>query len=98
MLQVAIIQATWQAEIRRIVIQRQPLQTVHETLSQKKTFKKRNGGGFKPQYHKGKKKSKRKIGMRDILSRTVMSTGTCTMNTMERKGPKRTSWLLVWDL
>jgi hypothetical protein len=56
MLQVAIIQATWQAEIRRIVIQRQPLQTVHETLSQKKNLQKKEWWRFQASISQRKKK------------------------------------------
>jgi hypothetical protein len=49
------------------VVQSQPRQTVHKTLSQKNPSQKRAGGvsqgkgpEFKPQYHKKKKKKKRK--------------------------------------
>jgi hypothetical protein len=50
---------TQEAEIRRIKIQSQPRQIVHETLSQNDQSQKRTGGvaqgvgpEFKPQYHK----------------------------------------------
>jgi hypothetical protein len=58
-----VILATQEAEIRRIAVQSQPGQIVHETLPRKKTFTKRAGGvaqgvgpEFKPQYCKKKKK------------------------------------------
>jgi hypothetical protein len=58
-----VILATQEADIRRIVVQSQPRQTVQETLSWKNTSQKRAGGmaqgegpEFKPQYHKKKKK------------------------------------------
>jgi hypothetical protein len=58
-----VILATQEAEIRRIKVQSQPGQIIHETLSQKTLHKNRAGGGgqgegpeFKPQYHKKKKK------------------------------------------
>jgi hypothetical protein len=38
-----VIPATQEAEIRRITVQRQPGQIVHETLSQKHPSQKRNG-------------------------------------------------------
>jgi hypothetical protein len=51
-----VILATQEAEVRRIVVQSQPRQIVHKTLSQKKTIIKRAGGvsqgvgpEFKPQ-------------------------------------------------
>jgi hypothetical protein len=54
-----IILATQEAEIRRITLQSQPRQMVHEDLYRKKNHKKRAGrvaGGvgpeFNPQYHK----------------------------------------------
>jgi hypothetical protein len=52
-----IILPTQEAEIRRIVVQSQPRQIVHETLSQKNPLQKRAGVGpeFKPLYHKRKK-------------------------------------------
>jgi hypothetical protein len=56
-----VILATQEAEIRRITVQSQPRQTVHETLSLKKKSQKRASGvtqgvgpKFKPQYHKKK--------------------------------------------
>jgi hypothetical protein len=55
--------ATQEAEIKRILFQSQPGQTVHETLSQKHPSQKRAGGvaqnigpEFKPQYQKNKNK------------------------------------------
>jgi hypothetical protein len=60
-----VILATQEAEIRRIAVQSQPRQIVHETLSRKTLHKNRAGGvaqgegpEFKPQYHKKKKKKK----------------------------------------
>jgi hypothetical protein len=57
-----VILATQEVEIRRIVVQSQPGQIVHETLSQKKTITKRTGGmaqgqgpESKPQYWEEKK-------------------------------------------
>jgi hypothetical protein len=57
-----IILAAQQAEIRRITVQSQPGQIVHETLSQKTHHKNRAGGvaqgvgpEFKLQYHKQNK-------------------------------------------
>jgi hypothetical protein len=54
--------ATQEAERRRIAVQSQPGQIVHETLSQKKPITKRAGGvaqgvgpEFKPQYCKKQK-------------------------------------------
>jgi hypothetical protein len=54
-----VILATQEAEIRKIEVQSQPRQIVHETLSQKNSSQKRTGGvaqgegpEFKPQYHK----------------------------------------------
>jgi hypothetical protein len=65
---VAIILATREAEIRRIVIQSQPRQIVHKTHL-KKTHHKKGAGGvtpgegpeFKTQYHKKKEEKKPKI-------------------------------------
>jgi hypothetical protein len=58
-----VILATQEAEFRRIVVQSQPGQIVHETLSQKTLHKNRTGGvaqdespEFKPQYQKKKNK------------------------------------------
>jgi hypothetical protein len=53
-----VILASQEAEIRRIMVQSQPLQMVHETLFQKKPITKKRTGGvaqgvgpeFKPQY------------------------------------------------
>jgi hypothetical protein len=52
-----VILATQEAEIRRITVQSQTGQIAHETISQKKNHKKRDGGvaqglgpEFKPQY------------------------------------------------
>jgi hypothetical protein len=67
-----VILATRELEIRRIKVQSQTRQTVHETLSQKPLHththkkKKNRAGGvaqsespeFKPQYYKKKKKKK----------------------------------------
>jgi hypothetical protein len=62
-----VILATQEAEIRRIMVQSQPGQKVHKTLSWKKfCTKKKRGGGvvqdvvpeFKPQYHKKEEKKK----------------------------------------
>jgi hypothetical protein len=54
-----VIPATWEVEIRKIVVQSQPRQIVHKTLSQKNHHKKRTGGvaqgvdpEFKPQCQK----------------------------------------------
>jgi hypothetical protein len=62
-----VIPATQEVEIRKIVVQSQPEQIVHETLSQKIRHKNRAGRvaqgeglEFKPQYHKKKKKKKKK--------------------------------------
>jgi hypothetical protein len=59
----AVILAIQEAEIRRTVVQSQPGQIVHETLSQKTPHKNRAGGvaqgegpEFKPQYCKKKKR------------------------------------------
>jgi hypothetical protein len=57
-----VILATQEAEIRRITVQREPRQIVHETLSRKKKpITKRAGGvthglgpGFKSQHYKNK--------------------------------------------
>jgi hypothetical protein len=58
-----VILATQEAEIRRIEVQNDPSQTVHETISQKNPSQKRAGGvaqgvgpKFKPQYRKKKKR------------------------------------------
>jgi hypothetical protein len=58
-----VILATQEAETRRIVVQSQPGQIVHETLSWKHPTQKRAGRvaqgvgpKFKPQYHQKKKK------------------------------------------
>jgi hypothetical protein len=58
-----VILATQDAEIRRIEVQSQPGQIVHETLSQETLHKKRPvewfkvlGPKFKPQYKEKKKK------------------------------------------
>jgi predicted P-loop ATPase len=58
----SVILATQEAELRRVVVQSQPRQIVHEILSQKTHHKKRTGGvtqgvgpEFKPQYCKKKK-------------------------------------------
>jgi hypothetical protein len=60
----AVVLATQETEIRRISVQSQSGQTVHETLSQKTLHKKRAGGAaqgkdleFKPQYHNNNKKN-----------------------------------------
>jgi hypothetical protein len=61
--------ATQEAEIRKIAVQSQPGQRVHQTLSQKKKSpsQKRAGGvargigpEFKPQHHKNKTKQNKK--------------------------------------
>jgi hypothetical protein len=59
-----VIPATQEAESRRITVQSQPKQIIHETLSQKTLQKNRAGGvakgegpEFKPQYYKKKKRS-----------------------------------------
>jgi hypothetical protein len=59
-----VILATQEGEIRKIAVQSQPGQIVHETLSQKNLHKNRAGGvaqgeglEFKPQYHKKNKKT-----------------------------------------
>jgi hypothetical protein len=64
-----IILAIQEAEIRRIVVQSQPRQTVCKTLSRKTLHKNRAGGvvqsvgpEFKLQYHKRKKKSSKSCG------------------------------------
>jgi hypothetical protein len=58
-----VILAIQEAEIRRIAVQSQPGQIVHEPLSQKKLSQEKKGAGgvaqgigpeFKPQYHKKK--------------------------------------------
>jgi hypothetical protein len=61
-----VILATREAEIRRIVVQSQPGQIVHKTLSRKTFHKNRvsgvaqgEGTEFKPQYCKKKKERKR---------------------------------------
>jgi hypothetical protein len=61
-----VILATQEADIRRIVVQSQPRQTVQETLSWKNTSQKRAGGvaqsvglEFKPKYLQKKKKRER---------------------------------------
>jgi hypothetical protein len=58
---VPVILATQEAEIRMIMVQRQPEQIVGKILSQKTHHKKRAGGvaqgeglEFKPQYHNNK--------------------------------------------
>jgi hypothetical protein len=60
-----VILATQEAEIRRIMVQSQPGQIVHETLSRKNPSQKRAGGvaqgvgpEFKPQYRKTKQNKK----------------------------------------
>jgi hypothetical protein len=57
-----VILVTEDAEIRRMIVQSQPGQTVCKTLSQKKTITKKGcwsslgvGSEFKPQYRKKKK-------------------------------------------
>jgi hypothetical protein len=52
-----IILATQEAEIRRITVESQPRQIVHEILSRKILHKNRAGESpeFKPQYHTKKK-------------------------------------------
>jgi hypothetical protein len=59
-----VILATQEAEIRRIEVQTQPKQIVHETLSWKNPSQKRGGGvaqcvgpEFKPQYRKQNKQT-----------------------------------------
>jgi hypothetical protein len=59
------ILATQEAEIRRISVQSQSRQIVHETLSQENPSQTRAGGvaqgigpEFKPQYHKKTKQNK----------------------------------------
>jgi hypothetical protein len=59
--------ATLEAEIRRIAVQSQPGQIVHENLSQKNPSQKRVGGvargvgpEFKPLYQKKKKRNLKK--------------------------------------
>jgi hypothetical protein len=59
-----IILATWETEIRRIIVWSQSGQIIHETLSWKTLSQKNWAGGvaqgeipeFKPQYHKNKTK------------------------------------------
>jgi hypothetical protein len=63
----SVILATQEIEIRRITVQSQPGQIVHEPLSQKKPLHKKRASGvargvgpeFKPQYYQKKKKKKR---------------------------------------
>jgi hypothetical protein len=69
----SVILTTQEAETRRITVQSQSGQIVHETLSQKKkkkNHKKRAGGvtqgvspGFKLQHHTQRKDSQRKLDM-----------------------------------
>jgi hypothetical protein len=52
--QTPVVKATWEAEIRRIIVQSHPGQIVCETLSQKKTHHRKGvaqgvGPEFKPQ-------------------------------------------------
>jgi hypothetical protein len=60
-----VIPSTQEGEIRRLTVQSQPGKTVHKTLSQKNLRKNMGGGmaqggtGFKPQYHKKKKRKER---------------------------------------
>jgi predicted P-loop ATPase len=61
------ILATQEAEIRRIMVQSQPRQIVHKTLSRKNPSQRRAGGvaesvdpAFKPSTTKKQKKKKRK--------------------------------------
>jgi hypothetical protein len=70
--------ATQEAEIKRIVVQRQPGQTVQEPLCRKTLYKQRAGGvaqgkgpEFKPQYHK--KKKKKPINMENVQLLTIRS-------------------------
>jgi hypothetical protein len=60
-----VILATQEAEIMRIVVQRQPRQKVHAILSWKKPITKRAGGvpqgigpEFKPKHHKKQNRTK----------------------------------------
>jgi hypothetical protein len=60
-----VIPATLEAEIRRIMVQSQPRQIVHKTLSQKYPTQNRAGGvaqsigpQFKPQYQKKQNKKR----------------------------------------
>jgi hypothetical protein len=60
-----VILTTQEAEIRRIMVRSQSGQTVHETLSRKKSISKKAGGvaqsigpEFKPQYCKKKERKK----------------------------------------
>jgi hypothetical protein len=59
-----VVLATQEVEIRRIVVQRELLQIIHEPLSQKNLSQKGAGGEaqgvgpeFKSQYHQKKKKA-----------------------------------------
>jgi hypothetical protein len=61
-----VILATQEAEIRRIMVQSQPGQIVHETLSRKYPSQRRAGGvaqgvgpEFKPQYRKQKERERK---------------------------------------
>jgi hypothetical protein len=71
-----VILATQEAEIRRVTVQSQPRQRVHETLSRKPITKNWTGGvaqgegpEFKPQYHKKKKK---KLTMKTFMDAIFM--------------------------
>jgi hypothetical protein len=74
-----VILAIQEAEIKRIMVQSQPRQIIHETLSQKTSHKYRAGGvaqgeghEFKPQYHQ-KKKKKKKNPIPNIYSLFILS-------------------------
>jgi hypothetical protein len=73
------ILATQEAEIRRIVVQSQPREIVHKTLSQKTLHKNRacgvaqgEGPEFKTQYHKKERKKERKVTNQIML---LLETG-----------------------
>jgi hypothetical protein len=67
-----IILATQEAEIRRILVQNQPRQIVHETLSQKNPSQKRAGGvaqGIGPEFKPSTKKKNQKNPKKAIEAR-----------------------------
>jgi hypothetical protein len=75
-----VILAAQEAEIRRITVQRQPWQIVHETLSQKDPTQKKTGGvaqGVGPENPVPKKKKKKKKKKNKRIKRGPWVGGGC---------------------
>jgi hypothetical protein len=91
----SVILATQEAEIRRIAVQSQSKQIVHENLSWKKKSQKRAGGvaqGVGPEF----KPSTTKNNNNPVIEAGVM-VHACNPNTWETEASLRLAWAAYWD-